>query len=136
MIKDNVKIAVEDLVVHFTTNAGMVQAVRGISFDLHEGETLAIVGESGSGKSVTSRAIIGILSPNARVLGGSITYEGNNLLEFTEEDYAGIRGNKISMIFQDPMSSLNPIMRIGQQITEAMVVKLKIKQRRSQTTRH
>jgi oligopeptide/dipeptide ABC transporter, ATP-binding protein, C-terminal domain len=126
MIKDNVKIAVEDLVVHFTTNAGMVQAVRGISFDLHEGETLAIVGESGSGKSVTSRAIIGILSPNARVLGGSITYEGNNLLEFTEEDYAGIRGNKISMIFQDPMSSLNPIMRIGQQITEAMVVKLKI----------
>ena len=126
MIKDNVKIAVEDLVVHFTTNAGMVQAVRGISFDLHEGETLAIVGESGSGKSVTSRAIIGILSPNARVLGGKINYEGNNLLDFTEADYAGIRGNKISMIFQDPMSSLNPIMRIGQQITEAMVVKLKI----------
>jgi oligopeptide transport system ATP-binding protein len=126
MIKNNVKIAVEDLVVHFTTNAGMVQAVRGISFDLHEGETLAIVGESGSGKSVTSRAIIGILSPNARVLGGKISYEGNNLLDFTEEQYAGIRGNKISMIFQDPMSSLNPIMRIGQQITEAMVVKLKI----------
>jgi oligopeptide transport system ATP-binding protein len=124
--KNNVKISVQDLVVHFTTNAGMVQAVRGIDFDLHEGETLAIVGESGSGKSVTSRTIVGILSPNARVLGGKILYNGDNLLEYTEEDYAAIRGNKISMIFQDPMSSLNPIMRIGQQITEAMVVKLKI----------
>jgi oligopeptide transport system ATP-binding protein len=120
----NIKLSVENLVVHFQTNAGMVQAVRDISFDLHEGETLAIVGESGSGKSVTSRSIIGILSPNARVLGGKIMYEGDNILEYTEEEFSQIRGSKISMIFQDPMSSLNPIMRIGQQITEAMVIKL------------
>jgi oligopeptide transport system ATP-binding protein len=120
----NIKLKVENLVVHFQTNAGMVQAVRDISFDLHEGETLAIVGESGSGKSVTSRSIIGILSPNARVLGGKIMYEGDNILEYTEEEFSQIRGSKISMIFQDPMSSLNPIMRIGQQITEAMVIKL------------
>ena len=126
MSKNKVKISVEDLIVHFTTNAGMVQAVRGISFDLYEGETLAIVGESGSGKSVTSRAMIGILSPNARVLGGKIHFEGNDLLQYSEEQFAGIRGNKISMIFQDPLSSLNPIMRIGKQITEAMVVKLKL----------
>lgn len=120
----NVKLKVENLIVHFQTNGGMVQAVRDISFDLHEGETLAIVGESGSGKSVTSRSIIGILSPNARVLGGQIIYEGDNILEYTEEELSKIRGSKISMIFQDPMSSLNPIMRIGQQITEAMVIKL------------
>jgi oligopeptide transport system ATP-binding protein len=126
MNNNNIKLSVKNLVVHFSTNAGMVQAVRGIDFDLHEGETLAIVGESGSGKSVTSRAIVGILSPNARVLDGEINYEGNNILKFKEEQYAGIRGNKISMIFQDPMSSLNPIMRIGQQITEAMVIKLKL----------
>ena len=126
MSKNKVKISVDDLVVHFTTNAGMVQAVRGISFDLYEGETLAIVGESGSGKSVTSRAMIGILSPNARVLGGKIQFEGDDLLQYSEEQFAGIRGNKISMIFQDPLSSLNPIMRIGKQITEAMIVKLKL----------
>ncbi len=129
----NVKLKVENLVVHFQTNAGMVQAVRDISFDLHEGETLAIVGESGSGKSVTSRSIIGILSPNARVLGGKIMYEGDNILEYTEEEFSKIRGSKISMIFQDPMSSLNPIMRIGQQITEAMVIKLGLDKEEAKT---
>lgn len=122
--KKNVKLKVENLVIHFQTTAGMVQAVRDISFDLYEGETLAIVGESGSGKSVTSRSIIGILSPNARILGGKIVYEGDNILDYDEEEFSKIRGSKISMIFQDPMSSLNPIMRIGQQITEAMVIKL------------
>lgn len=115
---------VKDLTIHFTTAAGMVQAVRGVNFELHKGETLAIVGESGSGKSVTSRSIIGILSPNARIIDGSIEYEGENILEYTEEQFATIRGNKVAMIFQDPMSSLNPIMRIGQQITEALTIKL------------
>jgi oligopeptide transport system ATP-binding protein len=127
MISDKVKLSIQDLVVHFETNAGMVQAVRGISFDLHEGETLAIVGESGSGKSVTSRSIIGILSGNARVQQGKILYEGKNILKYSEEEYAAIRGNKLSMIFQDPMSSLNPVMRIGKQITESMIVKLGMK---------
>ena len=115
---------VKDLTIHFTTSAGMVQAVRGVNFELQKGETLAIVGESGSGKSVTSRSIIGILSPNARIISGSIEYEGDNILEYTEEEFATIRGNKVAMIFQDPMSSLNPIMRIGQQITEALTIKL------------
>ncbi len=127
MISDKVKLSIQDLVVDFETNAGMVQAVRGISFDLHEGETLAIVGESGSGKSVTSRSIIGILSGNARVQQGKIIYEGKNILQYSEEEYAAIRGNKLSMIFQDPMSSLNPVMRIGKQITESMIVKLGMK---------
>lgn len=120
----NVKLSVKDLAVHFETNAGMVQAVRGISFDLHEGETLAIVGESGSGKSVTSRSIIGILSGNARIQSGEIIYEGADILKYTEDQFAAIRGNKLSMIFQDPMSSLNPVMRIGKQITESMIVKM------------
>lgn len=115
---------VKDLTIHFTTAAGMVQAVRGVNFELFKGETLAIVGESGSGKSVTSRSIIGILSPNARIIDGSIEYEGENILEYSEEQFATIRGNKVAMIFQDPMSSLNPIMRIGQQITEALTIKL------------
>lgn len=123
-MNNNVKLSVKDLAVHFETNAGMVQAVRGISFDLHEGETLAIVGESGSGKSVTSRSIIGILSGNARIQSGEITYEGADILKYTEDQFAAIRGNKLSMIFQDPMSSLNPVMRIGKQITESMIVKM------------
>lgn len=120
---------VKDLVIDFKTDNGMVHAVRNISFDLHRGETLCIVGESGSGKSVTSKAIIGILASNALVRNGSIMYEGENLLEVSEEEYHRIRGKKIGMIFQDPLSSLNPIVRIGHQITEAMLInsnKLKI----------
>jgi oligopeptide transport system ATP-binding protein len=124
MSSNKVKLSIDDLVVHFETNAGMVQAVRGISFDLYEGETIAIVGESGSGKSVTSRSIIGILSPNARVQSGKIITDGVDLLTLEEDELSKYRGSKISMIFQDPMSSLNPVMRIGNQITESMILKL------------
>ena len=122
---ENVKLEVKDLQVSFRTQAGILKAVRSISFDLHKGETFAIVGESGSGKSVTSKAIIGILSANSIVEGGEILYDGQDLLKISEEDYHKIRGDKIAMIFQDPMSSLNPIMRVGKQLTEAMILKSK-----------
>ena len=120
---------VNDLTISFKTDNGLVRAVRGVSFDLEPGETLCIVGESGSGKSVTSKAIMGILAGNAVVDNGSIMYQGENLLEVSEEEFHKIRGKKIGMIFQDPLSSLNPIVRIGKQITEAMLInsnKLKI----------
>jgi len=113
---------VKDLKISFTTDNGLVQAVRGVSFDLFKGETLCIVGESGSGKSVTSKTIMGILANNAIIEGGSILYEGENLVEISEDEFHRIRGKKIGMIFQDPMSSLNPIVKIGHQITEAMLV--------------
>ena len=116
------KLEVKNLTISFKTDNGLVQAVRNVSFDLDEEETLCIVGESGSGKSVTSKAIMGILANNAVVEGGEILYEGENLLEVSEEEYHKIRGNKIGMIFQDPLSSLNPIVRIGKQITEAMLI--------------
>jgi oligopeptide transport system ATP-binding protein len=113
---------VNNLTVSFKTDNGIVKAVRGVSFDLEKGETLCIVGESGSGKSVTSKAIMGILAKNAIVEDGTITYRGENLLEISEEEYVAIRGHKIGMIFQDPLSSLNPIVRIGKQITEATLI--------------
>ena len=113
---------VNNLTINFKTDGGLVQAVRGVSFDLSRGETLCIVGESGSGKSVTSKAIMGILAGNAIVEQGSIMYNGENLLEVSEDEFHRIRGHKIGMIFQDPLSSLNPIVRIGKQITEAMLI--------------
>lgn len=122
MSDQNYKLSVSDLTVSFRTVNGMVRAVRGVSFNLTEGETLAIVGESGSGKSVSSKAIMGILAGNAVIDKGSIIYEGDDLTQIDEESYHLIRGNKIGMIFQDPLSSLNPIMRIGKQITEAMLL--------------
>ncbi len=118
----NKKLEVRDLTISFKTTQGMVRAVRGVDFDLYEGETLAIVGESGSGKSVTSRTIMGILAGNGVIDKGSIMYEGEDLTQIEEEEFHEIRGNKIGMIFQDPMSSLNPIMRIGKQITEGMIL--------------
>ena len=113
---------VKDLRISFYTDNGILKAVRGVSFDLERGETLCIVGESGSGKSVTSKAIMGILANNSIIEGGSILYEGENLLEISEEEFHRIRGKKIGMIFQDPLSSLNPIVRIGKQITEATLI--------------
>ena len=123
------KLQVRNLRISFRTVSGKVQAVRDISFDLHKGETLAIVGESGSGKSVTSKAILGILAGNSIVEDGEILYDGQDLLKISEDDFYKIRGDKISMIFQDPLSSLNPIMRIGKQLTEAMMLKGKARQR-------
>ncbi len=125
------KLSVKDLTISFRTTNGKVQAVRGIDFELNKGETLAIVGESGSGKSVTSKAILGILAGNSIVEGGEIIYDGKDLLKISEEDFHKIRGDKIAMIFQDPMSSLNPIVKIGRQLTEAMLLKGKARQKES-----
>ena len=122
MENKEIVLSVKDLKINFSTDHGYVQAVRGVSFDLYKGETLCIVGESGSGKSVTSKAIMGILSANGRIMGGSIMYEGEDLTKVSEDEFHRIRGHKIGMIFQDPLSSLNPIVRIGKQITEAMLV--------------
>jgi len=114
---------IKDLSVSFKTVTGTVYAVRGVSMDLHKGETLAIVGESGSGKSVTNRAVMGILTKNATVDSGEILYKGENVLKYTDQEFAKkIRGTAISMVFQDPMSSLNPIMKIGKQISEALII--------------
>ena len=123
MANDKEKVLeVNDLTISFKTDNGLVRAVRGVSFDLSRGETLCIVGESGSGKSVTSKTIMGILASNAIVDSGSIIYNNENLLEISEEEFCRIRGHKIGMIFQDPLSSLNPIVRIGKQITEATLI--------------
>ena len=122
MENKEIVLSVKDLKVNFSTDHGYVQAVRGVSFDLYKGETLCIVGESGSGKSVTNKAIMGILSKNGRVVNGSIMYEGEDLTKISEDEFHRIRGHKIGMIFQDPLSSLNPIVRIGKQITEGMLI--------------
>ena len=128
------KLHVRNLTISFRTNDGKLQAVRKINFDLEEGETLAIVGESGSGKSVTSKAILGILAGNSIIEDGEIIYDGKDLLKIGEDDFHKIRGDKIAMIFQDPMSSLNPIVKIGKQLTEAMILKGKARQKESRAS--
>ena len=122
---------VKRLKVSFRTNNGTVKAVRDISFNLKKGKTLAIVGESGSGKSVTSKVILGISAPNSIIEGGEVLYDGKDIVKLGEDDMYDIRGDKIAMIFQDPLSSLNPIVRIGKQITEAMILKNRAKRRRA-----
>ena len=117
-----VVLSVRDLAISFKTDEGYVHAVRNVSFDLYKEETLCIVGESGSGKSVTNKTIMGILPRSAHIDSGSILYEGEDLTKVSEEEFHKIRGNRIGMIFQDPLSSLNPIMRIGKQITEEMII--------------
>jgi oligopeptide transport system ATP-binding protein len=111
---------VDDLRVEFTTRRGIVHAVNGISFDIARGETLGIVGESGCGKSVTSLAILGLLAGNGRVRSGRALFEGRNLLDLRDRALRRIRGREIAMIFQDPMTSLNPVLTIGRQIRETL----------------
>ncbi|MBK3496976.1 ABC transporter ATP-binding protein [Viridibacillus sp. YIM B01967] len=112
---------VEDLQVTFQTFGGVVQAVRGVTFDLHKGETLAIVGESGCGKSVTSNAIMGLIpSPPGKVTNGKVIFKGKNLTAFNKSEFRKIQGVDVSMIFQDPMTALNPTMSIGEQLTEGL----------------
>jgi oligopeptide transport system ATP-binding protein len=117
----DVILRVRDLKISFATYAGEVQAVRGASFDLRHGETLAIVGESGSGKSVAAKSIMR-LNPeaNTMVRGGEILFVGEDILEHSEKRMQGIRGSKIAMVFQDPMTSLDPTMRVGRQIEESL----------------
>jgi len=118
----NQVLSVQDLHVHFSTYGGEVKAVRGVSFDLHKGETLAIVGESGCGKSVTSQSIMRLIpSPPGKVTNGRILFKGKDLLNVTEPQMRKIRGADISMIFQDPMTALNPTLTIGEQIIEGIL---------------
>lgn len=119
---------VKNLEVSFDTYAGEVQAVRDLSFDLYEGETLAIVGESGSGKSVTAKSLMRLNpEPPVKYKGGQILFNGNNILEYKEKEMQKIRGNQIGMIFQDPMTSLNPTITVGKQIMEGLKKHQKIK---------
>ncbi|MBU3570356.1 ABC transporter ATP-binding protein [Priestia aryabhattai] len=112
-------IQIKNLHVQFSTYGGQVQAVRGVSFDLHKGETLAIVGESGCGKSVTSQSIMRLIpTPPGRITKGSILFKGQDLTKLSEKKMRDIRGADISMIFQDPMTALNPTLRVGEQIAE------------------
>ncbi|AXX65138.1 ABC transporter ATP-binding protein [Bombilactobacillus bombi] len=117
---------VNNLKINFKTYAGTVQAIRDVSFNLKKGETLAIVGESGSGKSVTTRSIMGLLAPNAQVVSGEIKYKGQDLLKESEKQMDDHRGNDIAMIFQDPMTSLDPTMPIGKQVAEPLLIHGKI----------
>jgi peptide/nickel transport system ATP-binding protein len=114
---------VENLKTHFHTRDGVVRAVDGVSFDVMPGETLAVVGESGCGKSVTAMSILRLLPmPPARIADGRIEFDGRNLLDLSEPEMRKVRGNAISMIFQEPMTSLNPVLTIGRQIAEALVL--------------
>ena len=116
---DGLLLEVDDLHVEFRTRDGVAKAINGVSFDLHEGETVAILGESGSGKSVTAQAIMGILdSPPGFITGGELRYCGKNMLAMTEEQRRRIRGPEISMVFQDALSALNPVFSVGWQIAE------------------
>jgi oligopeptide/dipeptide ABC transporter ATP-binding protein len=130
-------LSVRDLEVKFKTRKSTIHAVNGISFDLDEGETLGIVGESGCGKSVTSLAMLGILARAGRVTNGSVNFAGDDLLRLPASKLRQIRGRDIAMVFQDPMTSLNPVLRIGTQITEVLMKHLGVdKQRaREQATR-
>ena len=112
---------VRDLKTYFYTDAGVVRAVDGVSYDLTEGETLGLVGESGCGKSVSALSILRLIAyPPGKIIGGEIFFEGKNLLKISEGDIRGIRGNQIAMIFQEPMTSLNPVLTIGLQVGEAL----------------
>jgi oligopeptide/dipeptide ABC transporter ATP-binding protein len=113
-------LSVEELHVRFETRRGTVHAVNGISFDIARGETLGIVGESGCGKSVTSLAVLGLLARNGRVEAGRAMFEGRDLLRQSDRALRSVRGKEIAMIFQDPMTSLNPVLTIGRQIREAL----------------
>src|SRR5688500_11605979 len=113
-------LSVRDLEIKFSTRKSTVHAVNGISFDLEAGQTLGIVGESGCGKSVSSLAMLGILPKAGRVTGGEVLFEGNDLLKMPDSKLRQIRGRDIAMVFQDPMTSLNPVLRVGRQITETL----------------
>jgi oligopeptide/dipeptide ABC transporter ATP-binding protein len=119
----NPLLSIQDYKVHFYTRRGIVKAVNGITYDVYPGKTLAIVGESGSGKSVSQLSYLGLLpAPPLKIIGGTVEFEGRDLLKMKEDDLRKIRGDKISMIFQEPMTSLNPYLKIGSQLIEPLVI--------------
>ena len=113
-------ISAKDVEITFSLRGKKLNAIRKCSLDLYDGETLAIVGESGSGKSVFTKTFVGMLDVNGKITGGSIMYEGRDMTKFTEKDWLGVRGKKIAMVMQDPMTSLNPLKKIGKQIQESI----------------
>ena len=113
-------ISARDVEIQFSLRGKTLKAIRKCSLDLYEGETLAIVGESGSGKSVFTKTFVGMLDVNGKITGGSIMYEDRDMAKFTEKDWLSVRGKKISMVMQDPMTSLNPLKKIGKQIQESI----------------
>jgi oligopeptide transport system ATP-binding protein len=118
---------VKDLRTYFYTEEGVVKAVDGVTYDVAEGETLALVGESGCGKSISALSILRLIPiPPGRIVSGEVLFEGEDLLKLSEEEIRHIRGNKISMVFQEPMTSLNPVLTIGKQLTEAIELHLKL----------
>jgi oligopeptide/dipeptide ABC transporter ATP-binding protein len=125
-------LSVEDLRVEFWTQRGTVHAVNGVSFDISAGETLGIVGESGCGKSVTSLAILGILPRAGRVTGGRAVFEGRDLIGLSDSELRRIRGRDIAMIFQDPMTSLNPVLTVGRQIRESIETHFDVDRKQAQ----
>jgi peptide/nickel transport system ATP-binding protein len=119
-MKKDILLEITDLQTHFYTEGGIVKAVDGIDVTIHSGETLALVGESGCGKSVTALSILQLVAPPGRITGGRILFEGRNLIELSEKQMQAIRGNRISFIFQEPMTSLNPVYKIGAQVAEVV----------------
>lgn len=122
----NTILKVNDLHTYFKTENGTIPSVNGVSFEVKEGETLAIVGESGSGKSVTSLSIMGLIDSPGKVEKGEILFEGKNLVSFKNSEYRRLRGNEIAMIFQEPLTSLNPLFTVGNQISEAIRLHQKV----------
>ena len=125
--KGSILVDVEDLHTHFFTESGVVKAVDGVTWDIKSGESLALVGESGSGKSVSALSVMRLIaSPPGRILSGKVTFEGTDLLTLPDEKMRNIRGNKMAMIFQEPMTSLNPVLTINRQLTEPLELHLKM----------
>jgi peptide/nickel transport system ATP-binding protein/oligopeptide transport system ATP-binding protein len=121
-VQQKTLIEITDLKTYFYTEDGVVPAIDGVSFKINKGETLAIVGESGSGKSVTSLSIMRLVQPPGKIINGDIVFNGESLLDKSDAEMRAIRGNKISMIFQEPMTSLNPVYRVGDQISESLIL--------------
>ncbi len=118
---------VKDLKTYFYTEEGVVKAVDGVTYNVEEGETLALVGESGCGKSVSAMAMLRLIPiPPGRIVGGEVIFEGDDILKMTESEVRGVRGNRIAMVFQEPMTSLNPVLTIGKQLTESLELHLKL----------
>src|SRR5438128_302678 len=120
---------VRDLKTHFVTEAGVAKAVDGVSFSIETGRTLGMVGESGCGKSMTALSILRLVPSPGRIVGGEIVYQGRNLLTLSGADMRKVRGNEIAMIFQEPMTSLNPVFTIGDQIGEAIELHQRVSRR-------
>lgn len=125
-MSENCLLEVKDLKTYFRNENGVIPSVDGVSFELNKGETIAVVGESGSGKSVTSLSIMGLIGAPGKIEGGEINFEGKDLTKASKKEMRNLRGNEISMIFQEPLTSLNPVFTVGNQISEAIILHQKV----------